>query len=71
MMFVSINSNTTGVTSGAKTAYTSEPREFTLVLSSVLIEQSTAYTSEPREFTPVLSSVLIEQSLVFCLVFCR
>ena len=42
-MFVSINSNTTNVTSGAETAYTSRPREFTPVLSSVHIEQSSVF----------------------------
>jgi len=43
MMFVSINSSTTGVTSGAETAYPSEQREFTPVLSSVRIEPSLVF----------------------------
>jgi hypothetical protein len=55
MMFVTFNSNTTGVTCGAGTAYPSGTPEF---------------TPEP-EFTPDFSGICAAQHLVFCVVFCR
>jgi hypothetical protein len=56
IMFVSFDSNTTGVTNGAGTTNFSEPLEFIWCL---------------RFYYPCFSAFRVVQHLVFCVVFCK